>query len=282
MDWIVPVDESLARNAAHRSLAGPPEDAILGCGFLRKPPGYRADHILFRHYGGLLVLKGTGTYVDHDGTVTPVGPGDFVQRMPGRRHASTVDAGGEWRECYIVFGQRFFRNLLDLGCVDADRPVLRPGMEPSLVRRFLRMREDLASVPDRALPRLLVRMHALLTEIVSLDREGRGRESADDWVERFCHILGEDLDARAPLTEMAADLPVGYERLRKLFAERLGISPGEYRLRRRLDRARSLLARRELSIKEIAARLGYPDAFAFSRQFRQRAGHSPRQFRKGL
>jgi len=282
MSWIVPIDPTLTRDAAHRSLTGPPEEAVLGCGFLRQAPGHRGAGICFRHYGGLLVLAGRGTYIDSDGTVTPVGPGDFVHRMPGRTHTSTVDGDTEWRECYLVFGRRFFETLAALGCIDPDRPVLHPGLDPVLVQRFARIRRDLGGVPDRELPRMLVRMHALLNEIVARDREGRGREDADAIVDRFSARLGEALDDRTPLPELAADLPLGYERLRKRFVERVGVSPGEYRLRRRLDRARTLLARRELSVKEVAVRLGYPDAFAFSRQFRARTGLSPTAFRRGL
>jgi len=32
-------------------------------------------------------------------------------------------------------------------------------------------------------------------------------------------------------------------------------------------------------VAEVAAGLGYPDAFTFSRQFRQRYGHPPREHR---
>lgn len=47
----------------------------------------------------------------------------------------------------------------------------------------------------------------------------------------------------------------------------------------KMDRARVLLAQSDLSIKEIARRVGYTDPFYFSNVFRRSTGKSPRNFR---
>jgi transcriptional regulator GlxA family with amidase domain len=47
----------------------------------------------------------------------------------------------------------------------------------------------------------------------------------------------------------------------------------------RLNRARQLLGWTSLSIKEIAAEVGYHDPFYFSARFRKHLGKSPRAFR---
>ena len=72
----------------------------------------------------------------------------------------------------------------------------------------------------------------------------------------------------------------GYENFRKRFKAELGISPHRYRIRRRLDAACALLIRPELSIGEIAERLGYASQYEFSAQFKRYMGCPPSGYRQ--
>ena len=82
------------------------------------------------------------------------------------------------------------------------------------------------------------------------------------------------------MTALSARLGLGYERFRKVFRQRVGMSPGEYRIRRRIDRARALIAQHRLSNTQVAHALGYRDPFTFSKQFKQVVGVSPGAFRR--
>ena len=65
-----------------------------------------------------------------------------------------------------------------------------------------------------------------------------------------------------------------------LFKRYAGISPIEYMITCRLDAARRLLTSTECSIKEISRTVGYEDALYFSRQFKNRFGRSPSEWRE--
>jgi AraC-like DNA-binding protein len=47
-------------------------------------------------------------------------------------------------------------------------------------------------------------------------------------------------------------------------------------------RAEGLLRQPDLSIKEIAARLGFSDTYTFSRAFKTHSGRSPTAWRSGV
>ncbi|MBI5362004.1 MAG: AraC family transcriptional regulator [Planctomycetes bacterium] len=66
------------------------------------------------------------------------------------------------------------------------------------------------------------------------------------------------------------------QRLRRLF----GTTTKEHVQRRRLDRAMHLLRESELSIAEIAQRVGYADQSSFTRVFKRAVGTSPGVFRE--
>lgn len=66
----------------------------------------------------------------------------------------------------------------------------------------------------------------------------------------------------------------------RAFKRSLGISPHQYLVQRRIERAKALLADRENSITHVALILGYSQASAFSLAFRKTTGRSPREFRR--
>ncbi|MNL58409.1 Arabinose operon regulatory protein [compost metagenome] len=80
---------------------------------------------------------------------------------------------------------------------------------------------------------------------------------------------------------MAATL--GYHRahLSKAFKQKTGLSPKQYLLKMRLDKAKSLLTG-TLTIDQVASSVGFNDALYFSRQFRKFSGMSPSEYRSLL
>jgi transcriptional regulator GlxA family with amidase domain len=89
-------------------------------------------------------------------------------------------------------------------------------------------------------------------------------------------------EGAVPSSEMPAalsDAIPGYEGLRHRFRRHFGISPREMLLRSRMSRARHLLLETGLSIKEIAAEVGYPRQHEFWRAFHKTTGVSPSRWR---
>jgi AraC family L-rhamnose operon transcriptional activator RhaR len=65
----------------------------------------------------------------------------------------------------------------------------------------------------------------------------------------------------------------------EVFKSATGLTPVAYLTRLRIDHARYLLLRGDLSITTIAARSGFPDASYFARIFKQSTGLTPRQLK---
>jgi len=76
----------------------------------------------------------------------------------------------------------------------------------------------------------------------------------------------------------AADVSVSH--LHMLFREQLGESPHQYLIQKRLRIAGHALATGKLSIKVVAAEVGYPNAENFCRAFRKFFGRSASEYRQ--
>jgi len=62
---------------------------------------------------------------------------------------------------------------------------------------------------------------------------------------------------------------------RSLFRRTTGVTPGNYLIRLRMRAARYYQHETAMRVKEVAAAVGYRDAFYFSRLYRRFWGHAP-------
>ena len=70
--------------------------------------------------------------------------------------------------------------------------------------------------------------------------------------------------------------------LQRAFAKYFGMSPKQYLIQLRMNRALELLTENELSVKEISFVCGFTDEKYFSRAFKKKYGYPPSQFRKQI
>lgn len=99
---------------------------------------------------------------------------------------------------------------------------------------------------------------------------------------RISWAVGQIQDALArPLTiaGLASAVNLSPSRFRHLFAAQTGLPPAQYLQRARLRRARLLIDRTFLSVKEVMALVGYSDPSHFARDFRRMHGRAPSEIR---
>lgn len=65
-----------------------------------------------------------------------------------------------------------------------------------------------------------------------------------------------------------------------VFKKRTGFAPMDFFIRLRIQRACEILDSTTLSVKEVAAQLGYEDPFYFSRVFKSVSGVAPTEYRR--
>jgi AraC family transcriptional regulator, arabinose operon regulatory protein len=123
-------------------------------------------------------------------------------------------------------------------------------------------------------------MNALEEVLLWADAANEGsRRPIDDPTRKVVQFLGEHHDQPLTLERLAQASGQSVARLTREFRRHTGLSVQVYLENFRLDRARQLLARTTLSIKEIAAQTGFQSPFYFSQRFKRKTGKSPRAYR---
>jgi len=264
--------------SAYRTLGTAAAVERFGCGFMDKS-AVREDQVqvIPDTYSVIYVITGRGNYLDAQGRRYPLQAGSCFQRQPDAPQSTILDPDSGWQECFLDIGPTLYHALRAMQVIRHECPVWEHGIDPTLPERFASLMQHMHAAGEAELPRLLATILHLLTEC--WPRPGSD-EAVDPAIEAACRYLGEDFASQRDLQGFCHQQHWGYEALRKRFRRRMGLSPHQYRIRRRLDRACELLTASNLSISAIADELGYSTPFEFSAQFRRHIGIPPSQFRR--
>jgi len=101
-------------------------------------------------------------------------------------------------------------------------------------------------------------------------------------VDQAIRIISESSAKKLTLEELAAQVHISVPYLYKLFQVHLGISPGKYIAKIRVEECKVLLRDGQLPMGQIAERMGFSSLQHFSRQFKSICGISPTQYLRSL
>jgi transcriptional regulator GlxA family with amidase domain len=104
-------------------------------------------------------------------------------------------------------------------------------------------------------------------------------EELDARLARVTDYIRATLHAPSDYRQLSRLANLSYCQLFRLFKSQLGLSPQRYIEQQRIEVAKRLLALNRLSIKEVAAQVGFANQLYFSRRFQKAAGLSPSQYR---
>jgi AraC family transcriptional regulator len=89
-----------------------------------------------------------------------------------------------------------------------------------------------------------------------------------------------ELDRDLRLADLAREAGVSRSHFSRAFREATGRPPYRWLTERRMERARHLLSSTSLTVAEVGAEVGYPNASHFSETFRRHVGTAPRTYRR--
>lgn len=265
-------------NYCYRFINNDVINGILSCGFTTKPldtdalTNYRNDY-----YSCSILLNGKGTFTDSSGASYPLTPNSIFQFFPGKKSSINIDKNSKWSEFNIKIGKSVFDSLASLNLLNIDTPVFQINLKPYLTQWFLELLSQLKETENPELPEVLFVIQKLL---VNLHREDIRRYDSDTdaIIAGAKQMLFYRYDENISLDEIASSFHISYEKFRKIFKQKVGLSPIQYRLQTKFHLAERLLSE-GFSIKMVAEEVGYTDPFTFSRQFTKYKGAPPSSFK---
>jgi AraC-like DNA-binding protein len=108
-------------------------------------------------------------------------------------------------------------------------------------------------------------------------RKASTRLANADFILDAKSILNSQLDQDLHLDALANQVGVSKFHLIRLFKKSFGLTPHQYLIERRLNRALELLP--NMPVNEVAAAIGFSDASSFGKAFKQKFGITPSLFK---
>lgn len=229
-------------------------------------------------------------------------PGDIVLFKPGKEH-EIPDSSGDCRMPHIHFDLLYaadFENVPinfktrqecsqeEAGLIRPDLlgevlrlpDVIRIGGHAEVHRQLLQLihaydRRDEAFVLMQKSLVLLI-LHQLLQGLEA--ERGERLSLHEKALERTVTHIVEHYNRTVSLDELSRVACLSVFHFSRLFKERYGLTPHQFQIQRRIEKAKDYMLYSPRSLTSIAEEVGYGSVYAFSKAFKQAEGVSPRQF----
>lgn len=270
-----PFNENFPRSYRIASLKILDDIQVVEIGYNRVPHGLkqifeRDEYIL--HY----VINGKGEFADkkfnkEHGFLT----------VPKQFEKHIADEHEPYEAYWIAFKGEGCENILNKCGLSTNNQVFMFNKNIECAKTLKKALFDICPKNDYEEASI---MHAAFFEIISIHaRENKVvLQTSSEVAQNTKKYIKENYYRQINISEMAKSYNITRNYLYTLFKKEYNISPKEYILKLRIEKAKQLLLDREkkLSVSEIAFTVGFNDALYFSRVFVSKTGLSPSKYRQ--
>lgn len=234
----------------------------------------RCDYYLSYNHGGLIkVLSERNIYEIGPGTVFVYHP--FEEQYYGQ-------ANREPLANYWVHFTGYGASEMLIKSNMASGNIFSIGVSDEIPLLFEKMLDEVADKPynfETASASILMQIFTVISRKLMGKKKVMPVKERDALINATVSHIHKNYAGRitvAGLADIAGFSPSGYSRI---FKQYTGLSPQQYLIAFRLQKAKELIRHTGLSIKQISSAVGFEDQLYFSRLFRQYENASPSEYR---
>ncbi|WP_438444210.1 AraC family transcriptional regulator [Gorillibacterium sp. sgz5001074] len=251
------------------------------CGTEQCAPGHTVGPMIREYYKIHYIHSGQGILRTGGNTYCLSGGQGFLIK-PDILTYYRADEEDPWTYSWVAFNGLQVEYYLKRSHLSMEQPVFETDQNEFIENCFMEMFKATEHGLNNEL-RLLGAFYSFLSVILQADPALHATGNIrGHYVEQAMEIIGQQYANNLPMEQLARKLKLNRKYLSKIFKETVGVTPQQYTLQYRMNRACELLCNPLLSISEISSSVGYKDPLLFSRMFKRILGLSPTQYRKKL
>jgi AraC-like DNA-binding protein len=242
----------------------------------RRPPDWRLEQKEARpRHGFVFVLEGAALF-QFDGQSLTVSKNDIVYLPKGSRYLTRASAHDTYHFITVSFQLAHDAVLSQLPMPIVTKPA-NPNAYLHLFREVVQRwqrKEILYKLKCQSI--LAEIMHLLILEIV----QERSDHHLMDKIRPAVEIMERQYTESLSIETLADRCALSTSHFRRLFRKAYGLSPQQYLLNLRINKAKDLIRSQLYTMTEVAERSGFANIYYFSRTFRQATGVPPTEYSK--
>lgn len=250
------------------------------CGYEKCDPrhyweGYKGFHVIH------VVISGRGTVKLGD-EVYPVEAGEVFYIPPDREVIYRADDSEPWEYRWVGFVGT--KAVITLNETVLPRIISIPVENAGgLARRMEQIYDAACQGTERGDLMALGHMYFFLAQMLeACGSQGRDGDVGVEYVHRATDFIREHYAERVSVDVICQRLSISRSYLYKLFKRYYGVSPSNYLIRFRLEKARELLNAQQYPVNEVVERVGFANHPYFTKRFRLVYDMTPREYAKKL
>jgi AraC-like DNA-binding protein len=245
------------------------------------PEAYRAVATgrTVKEYQLVYITQGNGRLKASGIDDIVLGEGSVILVFPGLRHAYSPDVETGWTERWVGFKGAWADNLRKSGLISPALPLFNAGLDQKLLELFEELFEEVREQRPRYQMRSAALIMGILAHLLAKPEAGEGGGGEALLVRRSKFIMAEHIYGNISMEAIGEKLGVSQIRFYEVFKAYTGMTPYQYFIQLKINRAKELLAVDRCTVKEAAFRLGFEDPFYFSRLFKKKTGVTPSRWR---
>lgn len=259
-------------------LANYTELSLHECGREKCQPGkvitldVKSYHLF--HY----VLYGSGTFIYKERTYQ-LKKGDMFYIPPGESALYYPSENNPWIYTWIGFsGTKSDLYLKRIGIAET-RPIYQDSKELGLKPLFNELADRYNHSQFLSIECLAIFMNILYKMMIADHSEDVILTPKQTHIRMAKQFIENNFQFKIKVTDVADALSLSPNYLANIFKEELGISPKQYLIEYRMQKASQLLSNGEMTIKDVAKRVGYANPLHFSAEFKRIKRMSPTQYK---
>jgi AraC family transcriptional regulator len=255
----------------------------------RIPEGERVETVSDHHVLWLWTTSYSGQYAGQSGRFVRCSKGRGAITVSPTGPIPTLHTYTRSEVILCALDSHFVRNILsELDRQPRAEPIIRPKFQDSAIRRIMTLLSEEVRVGgpsgklySDSLAHALAIRYLLLGERPTHKKADSAVSALPPYaLKRVLEKVEHSFQSEISLASLAEE--AGYSRghFLKMFRTSMGMTPHRYLLKRRIDHARSLLKRREISIIDVAADSGFSSQAHLTQVFREHVGVTPGDYRR--
>jgi len=234
-------------------------------------------------YQLIYITNGEGFFESEHSGLNKVKEGSIIFLFPHEWHRYKPSEGTGWNEYWVGFNGPVADQLIRNDFFNPAKPIIEMGFKDKVLDLFLNITEKIQEAQPGFQQIISGQTLYLLGEIYASSKED-GLDTkvclSEKMVDKAKLILREHVEQAISVEQVAEMLGVSYSQFRRSFKNHTGLSPGQYFIQLKIEKAKRYLCNSERMVKDIAYQLGFDSCFYFSKLFKEKTGLSPEFYRK--